>query len=262
MPSLRAQIDAHRTHRGMQVGILARLAARCHPVRRQSNVGEVLDVGGDDIGHRLGNRQASRCRCVQKRYRCTFAHGHGFAGVPLVTAQADGDIRNRHLPRTHHLIATDQSAHRAVADRDQKGFVGDRRQTQQPVQRIGNGRTGRRQRCAPLRHAADAPDHARHLAEQHLHGHIDGRGREHRVEHAQAAVVGDLSHHGEGTTFALAQGAKAIDAARNERQYVALLCFVAPNLHRGQLRFGAWNFAQIDPPAATAVRNDFGQRVR
>ena len=67
----------------------------------------------------------------EHRHRRALAHGHGFAAVTVVAAQADRDVGHRHLPRSHHLIAADHSADRAIADGDQKGLVGNRRQAQQ-----------------------------------------------------------------------------------------------------------------------------------
>src|SRR5208337_3214721 len=52
------------------------------------------------------------------------------------------------------------------------------------------------------------------------------------------------------------------DASRDEREYVTLLRLIAPDLHRRELRFGAWNLAQIDLAAPPAVRDGFGQSIR
>ena len=238
---LGAQLKAHRANRRVQVGILTRLTARRHPVGRQPNVGEPPHIGRDDIGDRLAHGQAARCRRVEQRRRRPLPHGHGFARVALVAAQGDGGVGHRHLPGAHHLIAADQSAHRAIADRDQKGLVGDRRQTQQAVQRFGDGRAAGRQRRSALRYAVHAAAHARQLAEQHLDGDIDGRRRKLRIGHAQAPVAGDLAHHRKGAALTLAQGREPLDTPRNEREHVALLRLIAPDLHRRQLGFGAWN---------------------
>ena len=47
-----------------------------------------------------------------------------------------------------------------------------------------------------------------------------------------------------------------------EREHVALLRLVAPDLHRRHARFGARYLAQVDRAAAPAVRDGFGQGVR
>ena len=61
---------------------------------------------------------------------------HRLAGVAEVVGDGHRDVGHRHLPRTHHLVAADHAADRAIADRDQEGLVGDRRETQQPIRRV------------------------------------------------------------------------------------------------------------------------------
>ena len=62
MPKRCTQLDSDRAHRGIQLGILTGLAAGGHPIRRQADVGEAADVGRENIGDRLGHRQATRMR--------------------------------------------------------------------------------------------------------------------------------------------------------------------------------------------------------
>jgi len=46
--------------------------------------------------------------------------------------------------------------------------------------------------------------HLRRLAEQHLHGHVDGLAAERRVAHDEVALLGELADHGERTALARA----------------------------------------------------------
>ncbi len=161
----RAQFDADRAHRGVEVRVLARLAAGRHPIRRQADIPEVADIGREDVGDRLGHRQTPRRRGVQQRHGRPLAHRHGLAAVALVTVQTDRDVGHGHLPRTHHLVAADQAADGAVADGDQEGLVGHRRQAQQPVERTGDGRSPRGQAGGDLGGRPHIARHARRLAQ-------------------------------------------------------------------------------------------------
>ena len=100
--------------------------------------------------------------------------------VPVV-AERHADIGDRHLPGTDQLIAADQAADGAIADRDQKGLVGDGRQPQHAIQRLAqvHGRefaVDRRRR----RDAAHVAAHARRLAQQRVDRHVHGVGAEQR----------------------------------------------------------------------------------
>ena len=51
-------------------------------------------------------------------------------------------------------------------------------------------------------------------------------------------------------------------SVRGDRQHVALLRLVAPDLERRQRRVGARDPTKVDPRAAPAILHQFGQRVR
>ena len=113
-----------------------------------------------------------------------------------------------------------------------------------------------------LRDRAGIAHHARRLAEQYVNGHVDRRAVQQRIGNLQQPVAGYFADHGERAALALAQGLELSTLPGTEREHVALLRLVAPDLHRRELRFGAGNFAQVDPAAAMAVRNGLRQRVR
>ncbi len=256
-PQRGAQLHAHRAHRGIEVCVLARLAAGCHPIRGQANIGETANVRRENIGNRFSHGQSSRGGRVQPRH-----HGHGFAAIAVVTIQTHGDVGNRHLPGAHHLVAADHSADGAVADGDQEGLVGNRRQTEQSIERLADRRSGGRESRCRLVCRSRIAGHARRFAQQYLDRHIDRRGGQQRVGDEQAAVTGDLAHHGVRTALPFAQGREQRHASGGERQHVALLGFVAPELHRRQFGLCARNLAQVDAPAALTVCDRLGQGVR
>ena len=70
------------------------------------------------------------------------------------------------------------------------------------------------------------------LAQQHIQRQIHRGVVVERVLHLQMAVVGGSAHHGKRAAFALAQAAEHIQAFRGDGQHIALLRFIAPNLHR------------------------------
>jgi hypothetical protein len=175
-PQRGTQVHSHRTHRGIEVRILARLAAGGHPIRGQADVRETADVRRENIGQRFRHGQSSRGGRVQHRHRRALAHGHGFAAIAVVTVQGHGNIGNRYLPGSHHLVAADHSADAAVTDGDQKRLVGNRGQTEQPVQGLADRRSGARQMRGGLEDGPHIAGHARRLAQQYLNRHIHRRG--------------------------------------------------------------------------------------
>ena len=98
------------------------------------------DIGRQNIGDRLAHGQSARCRRIEHGHRRAFSHGHGLAAIIVIAVQRYRHIGNRNLPRPHHLVAADQPAHGAIADGDQEGLVGNRGQTQQSFEGIGDGR--------------------------------------------------------------------------------------------------------------------------
>ena len=82
---------------------------------------------GGEIGEGLAHGEAGGCRGVVDGDGRALAHGHGLAGVDVEGGGGDGAIGHGHLPRADHLIAADESADRAVADRDEERLVRDGR---------------------------------------------------------------------------------------------------------------------------------------
>ena len=76
---------------------------------------------------------------------------------------------------------------------------------------------------------------------------------QHRIGDLEQAIRGDFAHGGERAALAFAQRLELFDRSRHERQHVALLRLVAPDLHRRELRFSAGDFTQVNPAAAMTV---------
>ena len=150
--------------------------------------------------------QPSRGRRVQHRHRRALAHRHGFAAVAVVAVQAHGDVGHGHLPGSHHLVAADHAADGAVADGDQERLVGDRRQTQQPIERLGDRRPrGREFRSAPCARVRTSRVMRGALPSSTSMGISTGVADSSESVTSRRPSAGDLPHHGIGTALALAQ---------------------------------------------------------
>ena len=171
---LRAQRHADRLHGGVEVGVLARLAAGGHPVGRQLDARQ-LDGRGQQVGDGLGHRHAARGGRVQRGQRRALAHAHGLAGEAGVVGQGDGAVGHRHLPGADHLVAVRQAAHGAVADGDEEALAGDGGVAQHLDHGVLQGQAVQIQRCELALHGRHVAVHLGRLAQQHVHGHVHGR---------------------------------------------------------------------------------------
>ena len=86
MPERRAhRSDADRAHRGVQIRILAGLAAGRHPIRRQTDIGRAWRISAATmlvIASATANPAGSR-RIQEQCHRRPLAHGHGLPGIAL-----------------------------------------------------------------------------------------------------------------------------------------------------------------------------------
>ena len=96
--------------------------------------------------------------------------------------------------------------------------------------------------------------HARRLAEQRVHVHVDRVIAEMTVGDNQPIVRRRHADHCERATLARAHGLELRQTARRNGQHVAFLRFVAPDLGRRHAGFLGFHVAQFETrPAATAV---------
>jgi hypothetical protein len=168
---------------------------------------------------------------VDHGQRRALAQRQRFTEVAFVVAQTDRAVGDRHLPWPHHLVAGTQAADRPVADGDQERLVGNGGQAQH---------TGRHDlQLEPdgidagqiTRSAAAVARHARRLAQQHVDRHVDRTVAVGAFEN-QLMVFGDRSYDRVGAAFTRAQPVEELQRLRCDRQHVALLRFVAPDLGR------------------------------
>ena len=261
MPSAGQSSFANRAHRRVERSVLAWLAARGHPVGRQAHVVQRTDVGSQNVGDRLGDRQPCGSRRIQHRDRRALADRQRLARRTVVVSERHRGVAHRHLPRADQLVAADQAADVAIADGDEKGLVGHRRETQHAIQRLAQlERRGVETPCR-RRHAAYLALEARWLAEHELERHVHRIVAEQRIVHRELSAAVDLTDDRERTALAFGDRGKRGQRRRLDRQHVALLRFVAPQLERRQAALGARDAAQVEPRAAPAVSHRLGYRV-
>ncbi len=237
------------------------MTGRRHPVGGELDVTDVADQCGGDVGDRLAHGHASRGCRVHQRKRRALAHGERFSAIGSKSHQRHRDVGHRHLPRADHLVARREAAHGAVADGDEEGLVRHGGKPQHAVRRfaqIDAGGFERRQLASLVRNAAR---HARRFSQQHRELHVDRPVVVHRVGHGEPPVIGCLPDHRERAALALADRAKAIEIMRSDRQHVALLGLVAPDLQRRHSRLLVRDPAQVEAPAALRRMHQLRQRV-
>ncbi len=258
---LRTEFQSHRPHRIVQACVLAGMAGRGHPVGRQLDVAQPSDGRRGDIGDRLTDRHAPRGGRVEQRQRGALAHAHGLAGVALVVAQRDRHIGHRYLPGADHLVARHHAGDGAVADGDEEALVRHRGQAQHARSGLGQFDSLARARHGRTGLVLHLAGHLRRLAEQQRERHVDGPVVEMPVMQAQHLFFGGLADDGIGTALALAQGLELLQPPGVDRQYIALLRLVAPDLHRRHARVVTGHLAQLEAPAATAIVHQLGQGI-
>jgi len=232
-----------------------------HPVGGELDVGEPADAGGGDVGDRLANGHPARRRRIDQRQRRALAHRHRFAGITGEIHQRDRHVRHWNLPRSDHRVARAQAADRAIADRHQKRLVGHRRQLQHAVRGVADGDAGEvegRQRPRTMRRLAR---HLRRLAEEHVERHVHRLVAEMPVGDDQLLRRRRTANDCERAALARADRAKAIEVASTDRQHIALLRFVAPDLARRHAGLLRGNAAQLEGAARAAAVHEFGQGV-
>ncbi len=235
-------------------------AARRHPVRRDFHALE-LHVGGGDVGQCFADRDARCSRGVDHRERRAFADRHRFTRVAVEADQGHRTVGNRHLPRPDHRISGTHSPHRAVADRDQECLAGDRGMPQYVERALLDVQARAIERRQRLLDMANVAMHARGFAEQHAHRHVDRERAAGAVDH-QLTVVSDAADHRVRTALAPRDPIERRELVGRDRQRIALLRLVAPDLERTHSAFLDGNVGEHDASAALGLIREFRHCIR
>ena len=218
-------------------------------------------VGRRDVRDRLSDRDATRGRRVEERDGRPFAERHRLSGRARVTRSRDGDVANRHLPGPDQRIAADHAADAAIADRDQEALVRDGRQAQEarqghraaPRTKRRSRRRGRRRRAAFCCMRGGRPSRS-------AIGMSTTRSPVLASSTTSRPSSCGLADHGVRAALAAAKRDEALEPFGFEREHVAFLRLVAPDLERRHAGLVGRHAREVDPPAAG--RDDFGHRVR
>ena len=166
------------------------------------------------------------------------------------------------MPGPDHLIARGQPADAAITNGDQEGLGRHRGQTQHSDTGISQVDVSRvewgHMHCPPR----DIARHLGRLAKQHLHLDLDRCVAKLPVGHRQAPIVASHPQHCERTALARAQGAEVFEPLGCNRQHIALLRFIAPDLARAHARLFDMDLAQFEPRAQAGRIRKFRHRVR
>ena len=288
----RAQLHADGLDGGVQRRVFTRLAAGGHPVGGQLDARQ-FNRRREQIGDRLGHGHAARCGRIQRGQRRAFAHAHRFAGEALEIGQRHGAVGHRNLPRPDHLVAVREAAHGAVANGDEKALAGDGGVAQYLDDGVLQGHPIQVERREFARQGGYVAVHLGRLAEQHVHGHVDGlapspaggglgwgqaqcagdgaapiptfpqRGKgQIQVADDELPLLRRYPHHRKRAPLPRTQRLKQRQRFRRNRHHIAFLAFVAPDFLRRQAAFFQRHGAQIKARTATCIVRQFRKSIR
>ena len=243
----------------VKIGVFAIFSSGDHPVGRELDVADLADVGRGDIGQALADRDTAGCGGVEHRDRCTLADGHGFTGVNIHAGCGHGDVGDGCLPRADHLIAGDHASDAAVGDGDEEVLTGDGREAQHAVDRVGQLDGCGVEFGVFFDQAGTVFEYLRGLAEEDSHFHVDRVVLEVGVFEHELVVVGRFADDGDGAALTFAERFEGFDAVGHDGHDVALLGFVAPDLHGAHGGVFVVNVAQVE--ASSGGFDEFGQAV-
>ena len=157
-----------------------------------------------------------------------------------------------------------QATHGAVADGDQKSLGRHSGAGQHRNTGLLQGDTVQVQRRKLPLQTGHVAVHLGRLAQQHIHGHIDwqiGRLGGFGIAQHQLALLGGHPHHSKRATLALTQRAEQHQRIGGNRQHIALLAFIAPDLLGRHAAFLQRHSAQVKPRATAGVVGQLGEGV-
>jgi len=103
--------------------------------------------------------------------------------------------------------------------------------------------------------------HPRGFAEEDFEGEIDRLVVEMRIFEDEVLFLGGFADDGERRALAAAEFGEGVDAIGGDREDVAFLRFVAPDLEGRHARLVVGNLAEVEFAAAAAVVDEFGKGV-
>ncbi len=120
-----------------EIGVFAFFSGSNHPVGRELDIADVAHLCGGEVGQAFTDGNASGGRCIENGQWRAFTDRHGLAGGAIHRRGSHGDIGYGSLPWADHLVAGDHPGYAAVGDGDEEGLVGNGREAEYAVDRIG-----------------------------------------------------------------------------------------------------------------------------
>ncbi len=237
------------------------MPGRRHPVGREL---EFIKVGNrccSNIGDGFADRHAAGSRGIDQRQRGLFANGKGLAAISLETSQGHGDIGDRHLPGTDHLIARDQTGYSTIADGNEEGLVGDPGQSQYAMGSLFQIEAGRVECRQFTRLVPDVARHLRRLAKQYGQIHIHRLVAEMAVFNRQVFLFGSMADHGERTALAFTDFSETRHVLLRDCHDIAFLRFVTPEFARRHAKLFIVHVAQLEAGTHPGIVHQLGERI-
>ena len=253
-------VDARRLHGFVKTHVFTRSTASCHPVGRQLHQRRI-NVRRRDVRHGFGDRHTACGRRIEHRNRSAFTHRHRFAVKPGEVHVRHGAVRHRHLPGADVLIAGNQTAHAAVADRDEERLIGNRRVLQHGLHGVRHREHTGVKGLEVRLHALHVAVHARGFAEKHVHRHIHGALFAVAAFDDQFVVIADAAQHRVRATFTLTERIKRRKLLGRNRDHVAFLAFVAPDFQGAHALFFHGHLRQRKVRTVAGQIRQFGHGV-
>ena len=220
-----------------------------------------FDRRGQQVGDGLAHRHAARGRRVQRGQRRALAHAHGLAAKARVVGQRDRAVGHRHLPRAHHRVAVAESTDGAVADRDEKALARHRGVAQHGEARVFELDVGeverlrlRATRCTSRCILGGLPSST--SIGMSMARSPPGPSSSTSVRSSLATPT--IAYGQRSRTHMASNSGSAVGV---ERDHVALLALVAPDLFGREAGFFERHLAQVERGALGGAVHQLGEGV-
>jgi hypothetical protein len=238
----RAELHPDRLDGGVETGSLSWMRRGRHPVGRELDLLDGLDRSGGEVGEGLGDGHSSGGGWREESERGTLAASHSFSldnVVKTVRRPSDGDVGDGDLPRTDHLVSTNESGDGSISDGDEVRLGADGRKVEDAVDGLGEdgvlaelgqvfGKVGRKAlvELDPTGVDGDALEgELGRLAEEGRHLEVDGLRAEEGVGNDELLLLSSDSDDGEGASLSVADRLEVLEvvSGRGDGENVSLL---------------------------------------
>src|SRR5690606_17989905 len=115
----RTKLHTNRSHGFIEVLIFTWVPGGGHPVCRKTDIRELRDGGGGQVGNGFPYGHAARCRRINDSQRRSLTHGHCLTSPHIERCCSHRHISHRNLPGANHLVTGNQPGNRTIANSNQ-----------------------------------------------------------------------------------------------------------------------------------------------